>query len=279
MDHEQLAGQVVGLVASFCRQAGDPASADAPALPGAALYALVEERMVGSDLGQAVLSRLGARPDDAALTGALRVAVREALDDDSAFATALETEVQRYQRDFPELAQASVATGNHVTVGTMRKSQFSLGSITNSRRTRISLGIGIPVAIVLLVLLARAVSGPGEAAVGPVSDLAETGSQGTSPGAPGFASLQDFCSTMGRLGVLLNEHGFGDSEGDSSQMVLDAIEDVNPPAEILDDWETTVAVTEAVVNDESFDPSEAEGEATERVRDYVGIHCGILLGS
>jgi hypothetical protein len=116
-----------------------------------------------------MLARLGQLPIDADLARTVQEAVLDLLRSDKGLATAVRSEVEGGGADEGERAedstelrsrQRSEAAGNQLTIGTMKRSQLALGSITNSRSTRISLGLGIPIVLGLLLLAALARRGP-----------------------------------------------------------------------------------------------------------------------
>lgn len=188
MDLEQLAREVIEVLASRFRRAGESAgegrSHEEQGEPSTvrhedALHEILREALAGSTFAKP-WRRFQTDPSDEEATTVLQSAVLVLLTDDPSFATAVRAELAPGSgsdelRDAatpgPEGSEATAtgsATGNQVVVGTMRgKSQFALGSIVNSRNTKISLGIGVPLVIALLfVIWLMRQSGDGRDGVG-----------------------------------------------------------------------------------------------------------------
>lgn len=138
-----------------------------PAWPSRRLFELVDEKLRGTYFSD-VLARLCERPDAGDLAQSLQAALREMLGSDASFARAVGREVdQAYHMPSPPAVQAdevmvdqtSDASGSTVNIGTMKGGQFALGSIVNNRKVQISLGVGLPLVVLLVVLFALRRSG------------------------------------------------------------------------------------------------------------------------
>lgn len=158
--NEAAAGSTVTATAADGNGVPNPGDAAARRV-----FALVGQKVQGTYFGD-VLTRLCQQPDDADLAQALQAALRELLRSDGRFARSVGQEVERAHTAPPtapppsasppadELMadQTSDASGNTVTIGTMKGSQLALGSIVNNRKVQVSLGLGLPLLVLLIVL-------------------------------------------------------------------------------------------------------------------------------
>lgn len=100
----------------------------------------------------------------------------------------------------------------------------------------------------------------------------------------GVASVEDFCASMDRINVHLDQSGHFKSAEDHDDVAsaLEAVQSIDAPEEITSQWATLIDGTkEATELEDSNDFEEtAETEkAAERVLSYVDVQCSIELHS
>lgn len=100
--------------------------------------------------------------------------------------------------------------------------------------------------------------------------------------AAGGSSTEDFCAEFQAL-----DERFSDDPDASSDEVVEALEGLDPPDEIADDYATVVDATRELAELDTSDPeasqraqelSEEAGDAQTRVSDFLQNDCDIDLG-
>jgi hypothetical protein len=109
------------------------------------------------------------------------------------------------------------------------------------------------------------------------SSSSGSGSGGNNGGSGGSQSADDFCNDFESLNERMSD--IDDPSGDQLQEALDQLQDIDPPAELQDEWD---ALAESLESLDFNDPTNADPQAAQQFSDaidsigtYVDENCDV----
>lgn len=200
MDIFDIATNAVEIVARrLARGAAEPADGSSDPSPDGQLESMIRQVAgVWPHVGP-LFQRLEEQPDSPARQTVLAAAIAELAGQNSGFGDALknvtEAAVAQVSQDDPDVSDSSITDSGDrsatITAGRdfrMSRSIFALGSVNNSRRTRINTGIGAMALVLLLgggVATYQAVKPEKEAGQPSIDQIVSGINEGNDPATPG----------------------------------------------------------------------------------------------